>query len=207
MRRREFIITMAGSAAATLGAGATSMAQPNSGSPAVMEPLSPPIQQAPTLLTAPIELAGDWGHMIPRTAAMHVLERMRRACLDGVRLLSDDQPERLRVEERPSGPPAVWLHYDNTSIGSIIVSIGERDWSRLAYQFGHELGHVAANWWRPDAKPAPPSHWLEEAMVEAFSATRARTAWRTTGRATRRSPTTAVSASAVAVYRQNVVRG
>ena len=100
---------------------------------------------------------------------MHVVERMRRACVDGVRLVSDDQPDRLRVEERTSGPPMIWLHPDGTSIGWIVVDIGERDWSRLAYQFGHELGHVAANSWRPDAKPAAPCQWLEEAMVEAFS--------------------------------------
>jgi hypothetical protein len=47
--------------------------------------------------------------------------------------------------------------------------IGERDWSKLAYQFGHELGHVLANSWQPYAKPGPPCQWLEEAMVEAFS--------------------------------------
>jgi hypothetical protein len=121
-----------------------------------------------TLLTAPIELAGDWGHMIP-DAAIHVLERMRRACYDGVRLVSDDQPDRLRVEEHTFGSPAVWLHNDGTRIGWVIVDVGERDWSRLAYQFGHELGHVTANSWRPDAKPAAPCQWLEEAIVEAFS--------------------------------------
>ncbi|MBR1212789.1 hypothetical protein [Bradyrhizobium sp. JYMT SZCCT0180] len=122
----------------------------------------------PSLLVAPIELAGDWGHMIP-DAAMHVVQRMRSACFDGLRLVSDDQPDRLRVEERTSGGPAIWLHPDGTTTGWIIVAIGERDWSRLAYQFGHELGHVTANSWRPDAKPAPPSQWLEEALVEAFS--------------------------------------
>jgi hypothetical protein len=121
-----------------------------------------------TLLTAPIELAGDWGHMIP-DAAVHVVERMRHACFDGVHLISDDQPDRLRVEEHTSGPPAVWLHSDGTSIGWIIVDVGQQDWSKLAYQFGHELGHVTANSWRPNAKPATPCQWLEEAMVEAFS--------------------------------------
>lgn len=121
-----------------------------------------------TLLTAPIELAGDWGHMLPR-AAEQVVERMRHACLDGVRLLSDRQPARLRVDEHTSGQPAIWLHPDGSSMAWIIVDIGERDWSKLAYQFGHELGHVFANSWQADAKPAPPCQWLEEAIVEAFS--------------------------------------
>jgi len=46
--------------------------------------LSPPIEPAPTLLSAPIELAGNWGHMLPRSADL-VVERMRHSCLDGVR--------------------------------------------------------------------------------------------------------------------------
>jgi hypothetical protein len=130
--------------------------------------LSPPIEPAPTLLSAPIELAGDWGRMLPRSADL-VVERMRHACLDGVRLLSDRQPTRLRVDEHTSGPPAVWLHPDGSSMAWIIVDISERDWSKLAYQFGHELGHVMANSWQPHAKPSVPCQWIEEALVEAFS--------------------------------------
>ena len=70
--------------------------------------LSPPIELAPTLLSAPIELAGNWGHMIPRSADL-VVERIQHSCLDGVRLVSDRQPTRLRVDEHTSGSPAVWL--------------------------------------------------------------------------------------------------
>ncbi len=106
--------------------------------------------------------------MIPN-AALQVVERMRTVSLEGFNLISDDQPDHLRVEERSSGPPAVWLHADGTAMAWIIVDIGERDWSRLAYQFGHELGHITANSWRPNAKPAAPSQWLEETLVEAFS--------------------------------------
>jgi hypothetical protein len=99
----------------------------------------PPIELAATLLSAPIELAGDWGHMIPRSADQ-VVERMRHSCLDGVRLLSDRQPTRLRVDEHASGSPAVWLHPDGSSMAWIIVDIGQQAWATLAYQFGHELG-------------------------------------------------------------------
>jgi hypothetical protein len=45
----------------------------------------------------------------------------------GFRLISDDQPDRLRVEERTSGPPAVWLHPDGI-LGSL--SISEREIGR-----------------------------------------------------------------------------
>lgn len=121
-----------------------------------------------TLRSAPIELSGDWGRMLPLPIES-VVRRMRHSCLDGVRLVSDSQPTRLRIEERTSGPPSIWLHPDGSTMAWIIVDIGERDWSKLAYQFGHELGHVLANSWRSDAKPAAPCQWLEEAMVEAFS--------------------------------------
>jgi hypothetical protein len=133
-----------------------------------MTQLSPPIEPAMTLLSAPIELAGDWGNMLPY-AADQVIEHMRHACLDGVRLVSDRQPTRMRVDEHASGPPAIWLHPDGSSMAWIIVDIGERAWVQLAYQFGHELGHVLANSWQPHAKPAIPCQWLEEALVEAFS--------------------------------------
>ncbi len=169
MRRRAFLTMIAGSAAAVVSAGGTSIARPRSGDMAIVaELLSPPIEQAPTLLSAPIELAGDWGHMLPRSADQ-VVERMRHSCLDGVRLLSDRQPTRLRVDEHTSGPPAIWLHPDGSTMAWIIVDISERDWSKLAYQFGHELGHVMANSWQPHAKPKMPCQWLEEALVEAFS--------------------------------------
>jgi hypothetical protein len=77
--------------------------------------LSPPIEPAPTLLSAPLELAGNWGNMVPESAQL-VLERMRRCCLDGVSLISDRQPTRLRVDEHKSGPPAIWLHPDGSTM-------------------------------------------------------------------------------------------
>ncbi len=168
MRRREFIKMIAGYGAATLGACSTSFAKQRNESSAVMTEVSPPTELAPTLLSAPIELAGDWGHMLPRSADK-VVERMRHTCLDGVRLISDRQPTRLRVDERHAGPPAVWLHPDGSTMAWIIVDVGERAWSQLAYQFGHELGHVLANSWQSHAKPMGPCQWIEEAMVEAFS--------------------------------------
>jgi hypothetical protein len=122
-----------------------------------------------TLLSAPIEMTGNWENMIPGSAAK-VVNRMRSACLADVRLLSDRQPQAVRVDEHTSGVPSIWLHpgqADRTAW--IIVDIGDRDWSKLAYQFGHELGHVLANSWRSDARPAPPCQWIEEALVEAFS--------------------------------------
>src|SRR6266852_6465476 len=121
-----------------------------------------------TLLSAPLELMGDWGGS-PPGAVSTVLTRVREVALSGVRLLSDQQPDRLRVDEHQSGSPAIWLHADPPRTAWIIVDIGARDWCKLAYQFGHELGHVLCNSWGPLAKPQPPCQWLEEALAEAFS--------------------------------------
>ncbi len=120
------------------------------------------------LLTVPIEVHGDW-HAPPQSAAL-VLGRMREACLGGLALRSDRQPTTgLWVDEHSSGPPAVWLHSDPPQTAWVIVDVGERAWCQLAYQFGHELGHVFCNSWHPKDDPSPPCQWMEEALVETFS--------------------------------------
>ena len=121
-----------------------------------------------TLLSAPLELGGEWGGSPPHDA-LAVISRMREVCLSGVRLLSDRQPAKLRVDDHTSGPPHIWLHEENPDTAWIVVDIGARDWCKLSYQFGHELGHVLCNSWQSQAKPKLPSQWLEEALVEAFS--------------------------------------
>jgi len=132
----------------------------------------PPARPAgkPTLATVPIEVGGDWGASLPG-AAQAVLSHMRDASISGVRVVSDRQPERIRVDNYAREPPHIWLHFDHKPFAWIIVDIGERDWSRLAYQFGHEFGHVMCNIWSPEGNSANPSAaaWLEEALAEAVS--------------------------------------
>ena len=122
----------------------------------------------PSLFLAPLQLMGNWSSSPPE-AVFRVLSRVREACLTGVALLSDRQPERIRVESRSSGFPAIWLHDDDVSMAWILVSIGACDWCQLAYQFGHELGHVLCNSWDRLAYPRAPCQWLEESLVEAFT--------------------------------------
>jgi hypothetical protein len=120
------------------------------------------------LLSAPLDVQGTWGGSSPNDAAA-VISRMRESCLSGVRLLSDHQPDRLRVDDQSSGSPHIWLHSDNPTTAWIVVDIGVRAWSQLAYQFGHELGHVMCNSWMWKVETPPPSRWLEESLAEAFS--------------------------------------
>lgn len=133
----------------------------------------PRARAAPTprdsnLLNAPIEIIGDWGGASDNDVRT-VIARAREACLSGVRLVSDRQPSRLRVEENASGRPHIWLHEGEPQTAWIVVDVAPLHWSQLTYQFGHELGHVLCNSWVQDADLKPPSRWLEEAMVEAFS--------------------------------------
>jgi hypothetical protein len=121
-----------------------------------------------TLLSVPIELGGDWDGS-PQPSALTVINRMRAVSLGGVPLLSDRQPEVLRVDNHRSGPPFVWLHSDPPREAWIVVDVGGRDWSKLAYQFGHELGHVFCNSWQLSTRSNVPCQWLEESLVEAFS--------------------------------------
>jgi len=121
-----------------------------------------------TLLTAPLELGGSWGHSAPTDAAA-VIECMRTACLMDVALLSGHQPEKLRVDNHSGSNPSIWLHTEEPATGWIIVIVGRCDWCNLAYQFGHELGHVFCNSWELDATPRNPCQWIEEALAEAFS--------------------------------------
>jgi hypothetical protein len=115
-----------------------------------------------------LELGRDWKSAPPQEVT-RVLLRVREVYLSGLRLVSDRQPEKLRVENHTEGPPAIWLHSDQSSTAWIIVDVAPAAWSQLAYQFGHELGHVLCNSWEQSAKPQPPTQWLEEAMAEAFS--------------------------------------
>jgi hypothetical protein len=121
-----------------------------------------------SLLSAPLELGGTWTGS-PADAVIRVLSRMREVSLEGVRLLSDRQPDKLHVDDHANGLPALWLHDDHTDTAWIVVDIGPADWSKLTYQFGHELGHVLCNSWDSHSQTRLPCQWLEESMVEAFS--------------------------------------
>src|SRR5215470_1571637 len=99
------------------------------------------------LYTAPIELLGDWAESLPEHVAV-VVERLRDVCLTGVDLLSDRQPDQLRIRSCTAGWPHVWLDSQRSTTATVAVDGSGCNWCRLAYQLGHELGHVVCNSWQ-----------------------------------------------------------
>lgn len=93
--------------------------------------------------------------------------------LRGVELKSDRQPARLVVQNVSTSPsrwaPMVVATDRSDGAAWILVTVDGTHWARLAYQFGHELGHVLCNSWGAGCEPQVPCHWIEEVCVEAFS--------------------------------------
>jgi len=121
-----------------------------------------------SLATAPLECTGDWGES-PADEAALVIARIRQVCLAGVELPSDRQPSRLKVNGRVAVGPHIWLDATEPDTATVVIDGSGRNWCRLSYQFGHELGHVVCNSWNVDSVPLYPTQWLEECLAEAFS--------------------------------------
>jgi hypothetical protein len=102
-----------------------------------------------------------------------VVASMRFASLRGIKLRSDRQPNKIFVENIQRAPgrwaPMVLATGRPDGAAWIRVTIDANHWARLAYQFGHELGHVLSNSWGAGAEPRKPCQWVEEVLVESFS--------------------------------------
>ena len=104
---------------------------------------------------------------------LSVVSSMRFVSLKGLKLRSDRQPRGMLVENIAPGlgqwAPMVVATDRADKAAWIRVTIDGTHWARLAYQFGHELGHVLCNSWGFGAAPRVPCQWVEEVCVEAFS--------------------------------------
>ncbi|HIG06239.1 MAG TPA: hypothetical protein EYQ08_11020 [Planctomycetes bacterium] len=69
----------------------------------------------------------------------------------------------IRVE--PSGGPIVLHRRGPDGAIRVRLAVQGRRWAQMAYQFGHEMGHILCGF---DEDPDP-HHWLEEAVCEAAS--------------------------------------
>lgn len=122
---------------------------------------------ATNLMTCPIEMLGGWDNLIGPSKA--VIEKVRRACLGRVMHWVEVQPSKIVLENHVSEYPSIWLHQEPRTAAWIRLNAGPGAWCQLAYQFGHELGHVLANSWTFNASPRTPSQWIEESLAEALS--------------------------------------
>lgn len=94
---------------------------------------------------------------------------MREAIIENI-ALPNDGPKRIHIVGDPTAScPQVLAVDTNDDAATIRLTVSGTGWSQIAYQFGHELGHVIANNWGAKAIPYPPSHWLEEGLVEAVA--------------------------------------
>lgn len=152
MRRRQLL--------ALLGLGPSA----NAGA---TNPPRPQVQTNCAFSCAPIEMVGDWRGLNEKTVAV-VLRRVVKSCVLHLNIRSDRSPRHLKIENKLGGP-AIWLHEHPKETAWIVVNIAGPYWIQLAYQLGHELGHVLCNSWDAQSRPAPPSQWLEETLAEAFS--------------------------------------
>lgn len=118
---------------------------------------------------APLTVSGAWGDGVPPDVVRGLLVYMREAALAGVTLPPPKGPRAIEVVNRSSGGPSIWLSARKPEAAVIYVVTGAAAWSQLAYQFGHEFGHVLANSWQPGSEPALPSQWIEETVAEAFA--------------------------------------
>ncbi|MDE0958886.1 MAG: hypothetical protein OSB12_09645 [Planctomycetota bacterium] len=79
------------------------------------------------------------------------------------RAAGSPQLPRIRVE--PGGGPIVLHRRGPDGAIRVRLAVQGRRWAQMAYQFGHEMGHILC---RFDEDPDP-NHWLEEAVCEAAS--------------------------------------
>ena len=125
-----------------------------------------------SLHNAQLRVEVPWGTASPGDIRT-VIESMRFVSLGGLKLRSDRQPRRLLVENIQSAvghwAPMVVACDRPHQEAWIRVTIDGAQWARLAYQFGHELGHILCNTWGSGAAPQIPCQWIEEVCVEAFS--------------------------------------
>lgn len=112
-----------------------------------------------------IEVApGDWGSADVRDIEL-VLASVARVFLDYARVDRDEL--KLRIVPRGGSPRVL---YERDEAGAYVVQLTARDqrWFQYAYQFAHELCHVAANFEHRvvDDAAVQENQWFEEALCE-----------------------------------------
>lgn len=116
----------------------------------------------------------DWGDASP--------EDIAAVCRSVAGELVDYFPRRkldpIVIDKSRSGGPRVI--YGTTPQGErrVNLNIKDRHWAQVAYQFGHEMGHILGNY----REANNPNLWFEEALCETaslFSLRRMARTWKT----------------------------
>jgi hypothetical protein len=143
------------------------------------DPLDPLGQVRKKHVELSIEVApGDWGGAEVGDIEL-VLGSVAAVFLEHVKLARDDL--RLRVIPRSDSPRVL---YERGGDGQYVIQLTARDqrWFQYAYQFAHELCHVASNFDHRvvGGKAVEDNQWFEEALCETaalFTLKRLSLAW------------------------------
>jgi len=130
--------------------------------PRSVEARSPRFAGSPT-----IRFLGDWGDAEPAVTAELCTLAMDEALAHLTPGEIAGLPRVLRVVPDPRGPFAALAPPAEASV-TLHLSVRDRHWAQCLFQFGHELGHVLANYRRVDFRTNP-HQWLEEACCGALT--------------------------------------
>jgi hypothetical protein len=125
--------------------------------------ISPPLRAAEQLVIR-VEAKG-WGDAVPEDIHK-VLASAGRELLQYIPL---ERPIRVRVVSTADAPQ---VDYRRARDGEFTVRLAVQDqyWAQFAFQFAHELGHIASHYERrSDNKLGAENQWFEEAVCEAAS--------------------------------------
>lgn len=99
-----------------------------------------------TLNTVRLAITDIWGDALPQDIYA-VVQYARESSLGGVPLPIDNVPSCVEVCGAPwQAVPMVLANDFPDKRALMLLPVQGRLWARLAYQFGHELGHIVANY-------------------------------------------------------------
>lgn len=130
--------------------------------PTVVEARSDVVAGAPL-----IRFLGDWGdgdaELAARICTLAMDEALRHLTPGEIAGL----PRLIEIVQDRRGPFAA-LAEPGLPVVTLHLNTRDRRWAQYVFQFGHELGHVMANYRRVDFRTNP-HQWLEEACCGALT--------------------------------------
>lgn len=114
--------------------------------------------------TGPIRVEdGDWGG-----ASARDVHTVLRSVVDVLPDLAGDRTQRILISPAPIGP-RVLAQKSADGAHQVLLNVRGPRWDQLAYQFSHELCHIASNYDRRPVDASRAHQWFEEAVCEAVA--------------------------------------